>query len=72
MNREKITLRPGEEDIRLDNALKLAGCFETGGQAKLAIQAGEVRLNGEVCTMRGKKLRSGDKAEFEQTLIEVC
>lgn len=72
MTNEKIKLRDGEDFIRLDDALKLAGCFQTGGQAKLAIQGGEVRLNGEICTMRGKKLRSGDIALFEDTSVEVC
>lgn len=52
------------EFIRLDALLKLAGAFETGGQAKIAIQNGEVLVNGEVCTMRGKKMRPGDEASF--------
>lgn len=72
MNTEKITLSKGEEYIRLDNALKLAGLTQTGGQAKIVIQNGEVLVNGEVCTMRGKKLRVGDKAEFNDTTVEVC
>lgn len=48
------------EYIRLDDLLKLTGCVQTGGQAKVLIQGGEVYLNGEVCTMRGKKLRGGE------------
>ncbi len=52
------------EFIRLDALLKLAGAFETGGQAKVSIQNGEVLVNGEVCTMRGKKMRPGDTAVF--------
>ena len=71
MNNEIIKLDENEEYIRLDNALKLTGCTETGGQAKIVIQGGEVFLNGEVCTMRGKKLRKGDKVEFNGTIIEV-
>lgn len=51
--------------IRLDAFLKLCGAVQTGGHAKLVIQNGEVRVNGEVCTQRGKKLRVGDTAEFE-------
>lgn len=51
------------EYIRLDAYLKLTGLVDTGGQAKLAIQQGEVSVNGEVCTMRGKKLRPGDQVE---------
>ncbi|WP_322202284.1 RNA-binding S4 domain-containing protein [Acutalibacter intestini] len=49
--------------IRLDACLKLTGLVDTGGQAKIAIQQGEVSVNGEVCTMRGKKLRPGDQVE---------
>lgn len=48
------------EFIKLDALLKFAGVTETGGEAKEAIQAGEVKVNGAVCTMRGKKLRPGD------------
>ena len=54
-----------EEFIRLDAALKLAGFVSTGGHAKAVIQGGEVTVNGEVCEMRGKKLRKGDTAEFD-------
>ena len=50
---------------------KLGGAFETGGQAKVAIQSGEVSVNGEVCTMRGKKMRPGDRAAFDGTVYEV-
>ena len=53
-----------EEYIKLDSAMKLAGIVSTGGHAKMVIQDGEVKVNGEVCTMRGKKLRAGDKVEF--------
>ena len=51
--------------IRLDALLKLAGVCETGGQAKVYIQAGYVRLNGEVCPMRGKKCVVGDIVTFK-------
>ncbi len=46
--------------IRLDDALKFTGIVGTGGQAKILIQSGLAMVNGEVCTMRGKKLRAGD------------
>ena len=46
--------------IRMDDALKFTGVVLTGGQAKVMIQSGMVQLNGEVCTMRGKKLHPGD------------
>ena len=52
------------EFIRLQDLLKLAGAADTGGAAKAAVQAGEVRVNGEICTMRGKKLRPGDVVSF--------
>ncbi len=59
------------EFIRLDNLLKFAGCVDTGGAAKFLIQDGRVLVNGEVCTMRGKKMRNGDKAQIEDLIIEV-
>ena len=51
------------EYIKLDSFLKLAGLADTGGQAKAAVQAGLVKVNGEVCQMLGKKLRPGDSVE---------
>lgn len=54
-----------EEFIKLDSAMKLADMVVTGGHAKMVIQDGEVKVNGEICTARGKKLRKGDKVEFE-------
>ncbi|MBR3908883.1 MAG: RNA-binding S4 domain-containing protein [Clostridia bacterium] len=63
MEYEKISIK--EDFIRLDSAMKLADMVVTGGHAKIVIQEGEVRVNGEVCTMRGKKLRTGDKVEFD-------
>lgn len=65
MKIEKVTLKDGEEFIKLDSLIKMGG--GTGGMAKMAIQNGEVTVNGEVCTMRGKKMRSGDFAEFKGT-----
>lgn len=59
------------EFIRLDAALKMAGIAETGGQAKVMIQGGEVTVNGAVCTQRGKKLRPGDRAEADGAALEV-
>lgn len=60
-----------EDFIRLDSALKFAGFVETGGHSKIVIQNGEVKVNGEVCTMRGKKLRIGDTAEFENKTLKI-
>ncbi|QNL44174.1 RNA-binding S4 domain-containing protein [Oscillibacter hominis] len=48
------------EYIKLQDLLKFAAVTETGGEAKQRIQEGEILVNGEVCTMRGKKLRPGD------------
>lgn len=53
MKTEEVKLREGEEFIRLDSLLKTGG--GTGGMAKVAIQGGKVKVNGEICTMRGKK-----------------
>ncbi len=52
------------EFIKLQDALKYANLVYSGGEAKALIQEGEVTVNGEVCTMRGKKLRNGDKFSF--------
>ena len=57
--------------IRLDAAMKLSNAVSTGGQAKFVIQDGFVRVNGEVCTQRGKKLRTGDIFMFEHVVYEV-
>ena len=62
MKNEIITITT--EFIRLDALLKLGGALDTGGQAKFVIQNGEVEVNGEVCTMRGKKMRDADYAEY--------
>ena len=58
MSKQNFTLEA--EYIRLDDLLKLTGCVQTGGMAKVLIQGGGVMLDGEVCTMRGKKLRGGE------------
>ena len=59
------------EYIKLDALLKFSGAAETGGEAKLAVQEGEVKVNGSVCTMRGKKLRPGDRAEWNGLVLVV-
>ena len=53
------------EYIKLQDLLKLANAVETGGEAKECIQGGQVQVNGEVCTMRGKKIRPGDTVTFQ-------
>ena len=57
---EKNTVSITTEFIKLDSLLKLANAVGSGGEAKILIQEGEVRGNGETCTMRGKKIRPGD------------
>ncbi|MBD9224078.1 MAG: RNA-binding S4 domain-containing protein [Clostridiales bacterium] len=67
MNTIEITT----EYIKLQDLLKLAGLTYTGGEAKVMVQEGLVKVNGEVCTMRGKKIRPGDRVEFEGKTLEV-
>lgn len=69
MKNEIITITT--EFIRLDALLKLGGALDTGGQAKFVIQNGEVEVNGEVCTTRGKKMRDGDYAEYNGSRYTV-
>ena len=64
------TIQINTDFIKLDAFLKFAALVGTGGEAKMVIADGMVRVNNEVCTMRGKKLRAGDKVEFAgQTLL---
>lgn len=65
------TVKINSEFIKLQDLLKLCGLCDTGGMAKIVVQNGEVTVNGEVCTMRGKKLRSGDSVVFENTKITI-
>lgn len=58
--------------IKLDSALKLSGLAETGGTAKMFIEEGSVRVNGEVCLQRGKKLYPGDKLFFRNSLLLIA
>ena len=66
---EKITIET--EYIKLDSLLKFAAVVGTGGEATYVISEGMVSVNGEVCTMRGKKLRPGDKVSFQGLDFEV-
>ena len=66
---EKVKIRT--EFIKLDALLKFAGLCDTGGFAKELVQQGQVRVNGEICTMRGKKIRPGDVIEVDQYRVEV-
>ena len=66
---EKIKI--STEFIKLDSLLKFASLVGTGGEAKARIQDGEVLVNGEVCTMRGKKIRPGDTVSIDGNEVIV-
>lgn len=67
---EKIKIK--EDFIKLDSLLKFADIAVTGGHAKILIQNGEVLVNGEVCTQRGKKIKKGDivKTDEKEIIVE--
>ena len=65
------TIKIDSEYIKLQDLLKLSGVCATGGMAKLAVQNGEVLVNKEVCTMRGKKLWPGDVVQLDDVTIIV-
>ena len=67
---EKIFLR--EEYIKLGQALKAAGLVGSGVDAKMVIADGLVTMNGEVEYQRGKKLRNGDRVEYNGETILIC
>ena len=60
------------EFIKLESAMKLMNIVPSGGSAKLEIQEGFVTVNGEVCTMRGKKLYPGDHFGFDGDTYRIC
>ena len=66
---EKIDIT--SEFIKLDAFLKFSGACGTGGEAKLRVEDGEVKVNGETCVQRGKKLCPGDTVELDGALNEV-
>lgn len=66
---EEIKLR--DEFIKLGQAIKAANLVESGAEAKEVIQEGYVKVNGEVCTQRGKKLVEGDIVSFEGNEIKI-
>lgn len=81
LNNRKIKLKIKEKEviqkhittdfIRLDAFLKLCDAVQSGGHAKIVIQDGEIKVNGETCEQRGKKLRVGDKVELEHKIYEI-
>lgn len=68
----RIPVSIGTEYIKLESAMKLANAVPSGGQAKILIQDGAVTVNGEPCTMRGKKLYPGDQFEFMGQQYLIC
>lgn len=64
-------VRIRDDYIKLGQALKLAGLVDSGVEAKIVIQDGQVRVNGYVETKRGKKLVAGDQVEFEGNTFEI-
>lgn len=71
MKTDKITIKT--PFIRLDQLLKLSGLVSSGGEAKVLILEGQVSVNGQVCNMRGKKIREGDKVDIEDRgCLLVC
>lgn len=71
MDKEIIETQIKTEYIKLDSLLKFAGLTDTGGFAKELIQHGSVTVNGEVCKMRGKKIRRGDEVSVENFTVRV-
>ncbi|HHZ06835.1 MAG TPA: RNA-binding S4 domain-containing protein [Clostridiales bacterium] len=69
MKTEKIEI--DTDFIKLDNLLKFGGIVPTGGQAKFLVQNGEIMVNGEICTMRGKKIHGGDIVSYQDKALEV-
>ena len=66
-----MQLKIKEDFIKLDSLLKLANLVGSGGEAKMLIQNGKVMVNGQVCTLRGKKIREGDTVIYDNQQITV-
>ena len=69
---ESLELKQKAEKSKLEQFLKFSGACETGGEAKNAIQGGYVHVNGEICTMRGKKIADGDIVELDEQQYKCC
>lgn len=65
------SIKISTEFIKLDALLKFASLVSSGGEAKILITSGEVTVNGEVCTMRGKKIRPGDTVSVNGREVKV-
>lgn len=71
MNYKEINVKIKSEFIKLDSLLKYAGIVETGGIAKEIILEERIKVNGEICTMRGKKIRPGDRVQIDEIKSEI-
>lgn len=71
MKQETLTAAIRTEYIKLDSLLKFTGLCDTGGFAKELVQQGAVKVNGAVCTMRGKKIRPGDIVTVDRFTVTV-
>ena len=66
-----VEIKIKTEFIKLDSLLKFAGVVETGGMGKEIIAEERIKVNGEVCTMRGKKIRQGDRVQIDEIDTEI-
>lgn len=71
IKKETVKKKISTDYIRLDSFLKLCDAVESGGFAKMVIQDGNVWVNGEICTLRGKKIHLGDKVQFNKIVYEI-
>lgn len=71
MNYKEVKVKINTEYIKLDSLLKFAGLTETGGNAKEIIAEERIKFNGELCTMRGKKVRRGDRIQIDEISTEI-
>ncbi len=71
MSKQVLEVKITTEFIKLDQLLKFSGVAETGGMAKDIVLNEEVSVNGEICSMRGKKIRKGDKVTLDDIEINI-
>lgn len=72
MKENTVSVAIQTEFIKLEAAMKYVNATESGGMAKAAIQEGLVQVNGQCCTMRGKKLYPGDIFSYDGTTYFIC
>ncbi len=71
MSENIIEVKIKEEYIKLDSLLKFSNLVSSGGEAKIMIKEGNVKLNGSICELRGKKVYIGDKVSLNGKIVEV-